>query len=225
MDGDVQKRMANERERRSSDVRPPKWPVRLSRQTGKISSEASAVWRRLIQSRLCGTQHGEATAVTRCFLTLPWRGRVGSHERSECETGWGDGLSTRALFKARDCHPTPPLLSVASTLPLEGRVSEIVAQFPILFSKSVSPRSRRVFSREVCLRTSCPRKRGRRECRALDAPAAWRAEKTATPVVVVTTVTPEITRHSPRNGFTVSFVLSPATGLSCHRRPRFLART
>jgi hypothetical protein len=26
---------------------------------------------------------------------------------------------------------------------------------------------------------------------------------------VVTTVTPEITRHSPRNGFTVSFVLSP----------------
>src|SRR5438046_586551 len=30
---------------------------------------------------------------------------------------------------------------------------------------------------------------------------------------VVTTVTPEITRHSPRNGFTVSFVLSPVTSL------------
>ena len=30
---------------------------------------------------------------------------------------------------------------------------------------------------------------------------------------VVTTVTPEITRHSPRNGFTAYFALSPAIGL------------
>jgi hypothetical protein len=37
---------------------------------------------------------------------------------------------------------------------------------------------------------------------------------------VVTTVTPEITRHSPRNGFTAYFVLSPATNSSCHRRCR-----
>ncbi len=44
-------------------------------------------------------------------------------------------------------------------------------------------------------------------------------KKQAMPVTV-TTVTPEITRHSPRNGFTVSFVLSPVTGLSCHRRLR-----
>jgi len=29
-----------------------------------------------------------------------------------------------------------------------------------------------------------------------------------------------ITRHSPRNGFTVSFVLSPAIGLFCHRHLR-----
>ena len=45
-------------------------------------------------------------------------------------------------------------------------------------------------------------------------------KKQAMPVVTVTTVTPEITRHSPRNGFTVSFVLSPVTGLFCHRRRR-----
>ena len=51
--------------------------------------------------------------------------------------------------------------------------------------------------------------RGRRECRALDAPAALR---------VVTTVTPENARHSPRNGFTAYTALSPVTGLSCHRR-------
>ena len=36
----------------------------------------------------------------------------------------------------------------------------------------------------------------------------------------VSQVTPEITRHSPRNGFTVSFVLSPVTGLFCHRHRR-----
>jgi hypothetical protein len=34
---------------------------------------------------------------------------------------------------------------------------------------------------------------------------------------VVTTVTLGLTRHSPRNGFTASFVLSPVTGLVCHR--------
>jgi hypothetical protein len=46
------------------------------------------------------------------------------------------------------------------------------------------------------------------------------ARKKKTRTSIVTTVTPEITRHSPRNGFTVSFVLSPAIGLSCHRRLR-----
>jgi hypothetical protein len=44
-------------------------------------------------------------------------------------------------------------------------------------------------------------------------------KKQAMPVTV-TTVTPEITRHSPHNGFTVSFVLSPVTGLCCHRHLR-----
>ena len=28
---------------------------------------------------------------------------------AKCETGWGDSLSTRALFETRDRHPTPPL--------------------------------------------------------------------------------------------------------------------
>jgi hypothetical protein len=42
---------------------------------------------------------------------------------AKCETGWGD-LSTRALFEGRDCHPTPPLISFASTLPLQGLSGE-----------------------------------------------------------------------------------------------------
>jgi hypothetical protein len=34
-----------------------------------------------------------------------------------------------------------------------------------------------------------------------------------------------LTRHSPRNGFTAYFALSPAIGLVCHRRPRFFSQT
>ena len=51
------------------------------------------------------------------FTYPPWRG--GSIAQ---RSGWGDGLSTRAPFERRDCHPTPPLISFASTLPLQGRV-------------------------------------------------------------------------------------------------------
>jgi hypothetical protein len=42
---------------------------------------------------------------------------------------------------------------------------------------------------------------------------------------LVTTVTPEITRHSPRNGFTAYFALSPVTRLCWHRRLRFFSQT
>ena len=41
---------------------------------------------------------------------------------------------------------------------------------------------------------------------------------------VVTTVTPKNARHSPRNGFNAYIVLSPVTGLSCHRRRRSCLR-
>src|SRR5690348_5710657 len=47
-------------------------------------------------------------------------GRIACSE-AECEPGWGDP-STRTPFEWRDCHPTPPLISFASTLPLQGRV-------------------------------------------------------------------------------------------------------
>jgi len=57
--------------------------------------------------------------------------------------------------------------------------------------------------------------RGRRECRAPDAPAAAR-------VVVVSTRVSHyeytgITRHSPRDGVTAYIELSPGTGLFCPR--------
>ena len=56
--------------------------------------------------------------------------------------------------------------------------------------------------------------RGRRECRA----PMRRGKKCARSNHGHT----GITRHSPRNGFTVSFVLSPAIGLFCHRHLRDL---
>jgi hypothetical protein len=62
------------------------------------------------------------------------------------------------------------------------------------------------------------------EERAQGMPGAQRARSPARPKKTnlasktVTTVTPEITRHSPHNGFTAYFVLFPVIGLSCHRR-------
>jgi hypothetical protein len=47
---------------------------------------------------------------------------------AKCETGWGD-LSTRAPINGRYCHPTPPLISLASTLPLQGRINSYAAAF------------------------------------------------------------------------------------------------
>jgi hypothetical protein len=60
-----------------------------------------------------------------CFLHPPLEGegRLALSE-ARCETGWGD-LSTRTLFAMRDRHPTPPLISFASTLPLQGRVKKV----------------------------------------------------------------------------------------------------
>jgi hypothetical protein len=56
---------------------------------------------------------------------LTRRGRVGSHRaKQNARRGWGDSLSTWALYETRDLHPTPPLISFASTLPLQGRVRE-----------------------------------------------------------------------------------------------------
>src|SRR5258706_16308639 len=53
--------------------------------------------------------------------------------------------------------------------------------------------------------------RGRRECRMPNAPAASCVKKQTHELV--TTVTPDSTRHSPRNGFTAYFALSPVTRL------------
>jgi hypothetical protein len=78
-------------------------------------------------------------------------------------------------------------------------------------SQYASAFSRRDFAR-VLQKLSCRSvNRGRRECRALNAPAASCVKKQTHELV--TTVTPEITRHSPRNGFTAYFALSPVTRL------------
>src|ERR1700674_2207614 len=62
--------------------------------------------------------------------------------------------------------------------------------------------------------------RGRGECRVPVAPAASRAKKTKHTSVVTARFTGE-TRHSrTRMVLTVSFALSPVTGLSCHRHPQ-----
>src|ERR1700682_1880907 len=63
--------------------------------------------------------------------------------------------------------------------------------------------------------------RGRREYRVRAAPAVSRATVHKTNAHEHTG-SAEAIRHSLRNGFTAYIVLSPATGLFCHRRPRKL---
>src|SRR5216683_7621097 len=87
---------------------------------------------------------------------------------------------------------------------------------------------------EVCINLSP--QGGRGECRVPAAPAAFPKEGVGNAgcplhpqprvhfVLVertrVTTSTPESPGIPARNGFTTYFVLSPVTGLVCHRRPR-----
>jgi hypothetical protein len=127
---------------------------------------------------------------------------------AKCETGWGEGLSSRTVSQLRD-HPTPPL-RVDPPPPGEGK-SRARSQL-----KHTSAFSRRN-PPEFC-NSHLALFRGRRECRAPGAPAAARV------VVVNTRVSHHghtgNARHSPRNGFTTYFVLSPVIGLSCHRHRR-----
>src|SRR5262249_1175676 len=79
-------------------------------------------------------RRGEGPAILRFGFefqttapTLPWRGRVGeASSEARCEPGWGDP-STRRLSETKNCHPTPPLISFAATLPLQGRVKRVHA--------------------------------------------------------------------------------------------------
>ena len=67
-------------------------------------------------------------------------------------------------------------------------------------------------------------KRGRGECRVPSAPAASCAHGSGKCTRVFTASSPESPGIPARNGFNVSFALSPVTGLSCHRRLRSCLR-
>ena len=76
---------------------------------------------------------------------------------------------------------------------------------------------------EVCKKFPYPPIRGRREYRVHAAPAVSCA-KVHKRNAHEHTGSAEAIRHSLRNGFTAYFALSPAIGLSCHRRWRCLNR-
>ena len=89
----------------------------------------------------------------------------------------------------------------------------VIGKHSFAISRATSP--------EVCQKFPCPQIRGRREYRVRAAPAVSCA-KSAQKNAHEHTGSAEAIRHSLRNGFTAYFVLSPATGLFCHRRPRKL---
>jgi hypothetical protein len=91
-----------------------------------------------------------------------------------------------------------------------------VASF-LATTSGTPPRSRRAFSREFGWNV-CPRKsEGAGNAGRLMRPQPRVQSRKHTSSHHGHT---GITRHSPRNGFTACFVLSPVTGLVCHRRRR-----
>src|SRR3989440_8612665 len=76
--------------------------------------------------------------------------------------------------------------------------------------------SRRDFARVLQIPCPHPRNRGRRESRVPTAPAVSCAKRTVIDAHEHTG-SAETARPYPRNGFTTYFVLSPVSGLVCHR--------
>jgi len=111
----------------------------------------------------------------------------------------------------------PAALSADPLADDDGRDSNfkqrVIGKHSFTISRATSP--------EVCQKFPCPQIRGRREYRVRAAPAVSCA-KSAQKNAHEHTGSAEAIRHSLRNGFTAYFVLSPATGLFCHRRPRKL---
>jgi len=116
----------------------------------------------------------------------------------------------RRAFKER-----PPQAAYAS--PARGEVKAGVSSAPDAnLQTAARPRIPRREASEVCEKRDPPKNRGRRECRAPNAPAASRAKNKSTRVshhrFTGTTGIP------CANGFTAYSALSPVIGLVCHRR-------
>jgi hypothetical protein len=111
----------------------------------------------------------------------------------------------------------------------EDRISHALLNNEFIFQTAdpanTTPHSRRAFRASFAVNVRPPRsegamlpQEGSRECRALDAPAALRAKVEST----------QASHHGHAGSpgipramvLTVSFALSPVTGLCCHRHPR-----
>jgi hypothetical protein len=106
----------------------------------------------------------------------------------------------------------------------QGRHHDDLRCFPIQISNSqfqTCLRDLATLSARVVRAAFAPEIRGRRECRAPDAPAASRVEKNTRVSHHGHAGSPGIPRAMV---LTVSFVLSPVTGLVCHRHRRSLLR-
>jgi hypothetical protein len=120
------------------------------------------------------------------------------------DQGWG--VAPRMLLSANlPIDPPPPTPPHHALTRAEGGEKTHLRNLAAQSARALPEISRPLF-------------RGRRECRAPDAPAATcamgRVERTR-----VSQVTPESPGIPYAMVLTASFVLSPATGLSCHRRP------
>ena len=138
------------------------------------------------------------------------------------------GLRGCDEFSCADACPLPdesrlPLQSMIRWSILTSRTNHGRSGQNIGFKFQTTTRYASAFSRrdasEACVGFTLLEKRGRRESRAPIAPAVVRKTRTSGPQVQ-----PDHPGF-PRAMVYGLYVISPVTGLSCHRRPRSLART
>jgi hypothetical protein len=127
---------------------------------------------------------------------------------AKCETGWGDGLSTSSTVQGErpSPHPAAPFSRVDPPPPGEGKRGTRLRLLAACFARALL---------SIFL--------------ALPSEGAGNAGCTLHPRSRVQNCAKKRTRayrfsggirHSLRNGFTAYNVLSPVTGLFCHRHPR-----
>jgi hypothetical protein len=136
-------------------------------------------------------------------------GRAPLLPASEASGGEGSGVGVLSAGTAASVIPAaPPTLGLSASA-ANARSSSVVRWHRFAIPRRISP--------ELCRKPSALTSRGRRECRAPDAPAA------ACAVVESTRVSHHghtgNTRHSPRNGFNGFLRALPGDRLSCHRHP------
>src|SRR6202043_2053320 len=117
----------------------------------------------------------------------------------------------------RECAPDDRLREAIHAKPKKEWIAS--TQVLLAMTENIASRSRRMFCARFGLIVRPSEKRGRRECRVPNAPAASCALCSGSMHTSIHSGGTGNIRHSPRDGVTAYCALSPGTGLFCPRHP------